>query len=354
MLWIFVILISLVSVIIQKGDRIFGFISFLCIGYIVGTPNYEFNRDAVVYANAYLFRTDVFERGYNVLTDSMWNHFDYPTFRLLSSIVVYILLFCILMLFTKKISLISLMYAFSMFPFDSQQVRNVMASLFILLGSYFLIKLKNKGIIPALCLIFAGSLFHSLALLFLAIPVLWIVRNNIEKHFKMFFAVGSLFALIFEILGATSVVPFLAGIIAKVSSRENVSSNILTVYNAGATHFKMWLIFYVITTIIVVTGYKVHKKNQGILEYYQLYMCAIILWTFSLMLFTISVDYVRALRLISYFFFIFIANMVQHSTSYGYRIKIVSVSFAISLLLMLSQYWVYGMNFEQFKGIIGF
>lgn len=353
MLWIFVILISLVSVVIQKFDRISGFISFLGIGYLVGTPNYQFNRDAVVYANAYSFRTDVFERGYNLLTDSMWNHFDYQTFRLLSSMAVYMLLFFILILFTKKVSLISLVYAFSMYPFDSEQVRNVMAGLFILLGAYLLNKFKNKGIIPAMGLIFLGSLFHSLALLFLVLPIMWFARNNIEKHFKVYFTIGSVFALAFEVLGTTRIVPVLASIIDRISSRENISNNVLTVYNVGATHFKMWLVFYILTIIIVVTGYRFYRKSQSIHEYYQLYVCTIILWTFSLGLFAISVDYVRTLRLVSYFFFILIASLVQNSAYYVDKIKMISMSLVISLLLMFSQYWIYGMNFEQFKGIIG-
>ena len=82
MLWILLIIVCLISAFTRVFERSAGLLAFLLMGYMVGTPNYQFNNDAFVYLNSYLSKADNFERGYNWLTDLAATHVSYATFRL--------------------------------------------------------------------------------------------------------------------------------------------------------------------------------------------------------------------------------------------------------------------------------
>lgn len=352
MIWISLLLISFLSAITRKFERICGLFSFLGIGYLVGTPNYQYNGDAVVYMNSYATRSNQFEKGYNWLTNIASNQFDYATFRLYSSLILYVLIFIVILMFTKHVTIISFFYAIAMFPFDNDQVRNAMASLFILLGAYFLIRWDKKGIIPAFIIIFIGSLFHSLALFFLLLPVIWIIRKSIQNHFKSYFVMLSIVALVFEILGSSNLLPFLTALITRFSSRVDAANNMSTIYNAGSTNLLIWSTFYAITLYFIVTGYTLKKGlNNKYEKYYSLFLCSFILWTSAFILLTISVDYVRILRVVSFFYIILIAKLMSESFK-TFHFKLYAYSFIGAILLMAIQIKGYGLSLETIKSII--
>lgn len=352
MLWLTILLFSLLSSIFHKFERSIGLVSFIGMGYLVGTPNYQYNGDAVVYLNNYFFKTENFERGYNWLTDLSSNYYDYQSFRLYSSIFVYIVLFIIILLLTKRVATIALFCSIAMFPFDSLQVRNGMATLFVLLGYWMLIKFGNKGVIPSLIVIYLGSWFHSLALIFLILPIIWLFRVKVQKHFKLYFTFGSVLALIIELVGASRLVPLIAELVDRFSSRTDASINILTVYNSGTTDVRIWLVLFFISLLIAVTGYNFRDYiDNSTQKYYQLFLCSMLLWIPGLILLTISVDYLRVLRVIVYFYFILIVNLISQ-VKVSSRLKLFSYGLCISILLMLSQVWVYGLTFEEVRSII--
>lgn len=350
MLWITIVLVTLISTIFHKLERVIGFIAFVGIGYLVGTPNYNYNGDAVVYLNSFMTKADNFESGYNWLTNWAGQFLDYSTFRLYSSLIVYILLFCAILLFTKKVSLIALFYSISMFPFDNEQVRNGMASLFILLGAYFLVKWERKGIIPAILIIYFGSYFHSLALIFLLLPLLWMIKENIEKNFKIYFIILSGIAIASEVLGSFNLTSFFSSFLMKFGNRNDAATNVVTVYNDGVRIIPLWFLFYFITLIMIFTFYKINcDKEKNI---HQFFLCSIILWTGSLILLTISFDYLRILRVVSFFYLFLIASLMTEVDKRTERV-LFTMGLITSLLLFEAQFLTYGMTLQQWKSIIG-
>ncbi|WP_427911026.1 hypothetical protein ABUE38_03755 [Pediococcus parvulus] len=92
MIWITIVLFSFLSAVTGKIERTVGLVSFIGFGYLVGTPNYQYNGDALVYFYNYVFGTNNFELGYNKLANFMRSRYDYQTFRLYSSLMVYVLI----------------------------------------------------------------------------------------------------------------------------------------------------------------------------------------------------------------------------------------------------------------------
>lgn len=350
MLWV-VIVISLISVLLRKFERTIGIISFLLISFIVGHPNYIYNGDANVYRLDYIYGLNSFEKGYNFITNFAINKMDYTDFRIYSSIIVYLILSLLILLFTRHVSTISLFYAISMFPFDNQQVRNVMAALFILFGGYLLFKFGKKAFLLSLLSIFIGSFFHSLSLFFLILPVLWIFKTTIVKKFVTLFSIASIVTFIFELLGSTGIIPILTTVLNKLGSRASASDNVATVYNHSISIYT-WIAFYIVTLFMAYTVYSLKnyilKQNVA---YYDMAIVTIFMWMGGMLLITISPDYVRILRIISLFYFIFMAEVFsQHNIN---KSKIFIYSLTMSFGLLIIQLKVYGINFEIFKGIIG-
>lgn len=354
MLWITAVLTSLISFLFQRFETIVGLYSFMVLGYLVGTPNYNYNNDAIVYASNYAYRTNAFESGYNWLCNIAGNYIDYSTFRLYSSLVVYFLLFLVIRLFTKRVAAISFFSSIAMFPFDNEQIRNGMLSLFVLLGAYFLIKWNKKGIIPSFLIIYIGSLFHSLGLLFMLIPIIWLFKANIERHFKIYFMIISFVAICLEILGSFNLVTVLSSLVSKLSSRSDVGENIALVYGGGALSLKIWLAFYFITLIMIFTFYKLKKELYLYTpQQYELFLCTIILWGGGLILMSLSVDYLRILRLVGYFYFILVVNLMRN-VYFKKKIWLFFCSLSSMTLLFIIQIIVYGMKTPQLESIFHF
>lgn len=352
MLWILLIIVCLISAFTRVFERSAGLLAFLLMGYMVGTPNYQFNNDAFVYLNSYLSKADNFERGYNWLTDLAATHVSYATFRLYSSITVYILMFLVILIFTKHVSSVALFYAFAMFPFDSEQIRSGMATLFILFGAWMLVKFQKKGVFPALIIIICGSLFHSLALIFIALPLLWLIRKNVKNHFKLYFICISVISFLFEILGSSSLVPVISDLTSKISSRTQAALNISTVYNSGSVSLKIWITFYLITLFFVLSGYSLKLRDKNPDSYFDLFLCSMILWGVSLTLLTVSVDYVRILRIAIFSYILLITNRITIGHKWQGKLYLFLISGA--LLLMIIQIKSYGINSETMRSLLGF
>lgn len=351
MIWITIVLFSFLSAVTGKIERTVGLVSFIGFGYLVGTPNYQYNGDALVYFYNYVFGTNNFELGYNKLANFMGSRYDYQTFRLYSSLMVYVLLFIIIISFTKHVSTVALFYAFAMFPFDNEQVRNGMAALFVLMGAWLLIKYGSKGVFPALAVIYLGSFFHSLALFFLLLPLFWIIREKVKRHFKILFITGSLFAILVELIGASGLIPIISELISRLSSRSSAATNVATVYSNGTSNWKLWVVFFFISMLMAVTGYSFKKYiDESTDGYYQMFLCTILLWIGGLLLLTISIDYLRILRVVSYFYFILIAVLLWKNSKF--RSPLFAYGLCVSIVLMLAQGWIYGFSIEQIKSII--
>ena len=239
-----------------------------------------------------------------------------------------------------------------MFPFDSEQIRSGMATLFILFGAWMLVKFQKKGVFPALIIIICGSLFHSLALIFIALPLLWLIRKNVKNHFKLYFICISVISFLFEILGSSSLVPVISDLTSKISSRTQAALNISTVYNSGSVSLKIWITFYLITLFFVLSGYSLKLRDKNPDSYFDLFLCSMILWGVSLTLLTVSVDYVRILRIAIFSYILLITNRITIGHKWQGKLYLFLISGA--LLLMIIQIKSYGINSETMRSLLGF
>lgn len=354
MLWILFLSLAGVSSLFRNFERLMGLISFVGFGYLIGTPNYTYNGDAVVYLYNYVYGANSFERGYNWLTDIFEGKIDYQSFRLFSSIVLYVMIFFVVLLFTKHVSIVAFGYGIAMFPFDNEQVRNAMAAFFVLLGALFLVKQGSKSIAFSLAIILIGSLFHTLALFFLILPVFWLFRVWIRKHFKILFITASLVAFGFQIVGSSGLVPVISNLAGKLSTRADVSGNISTIYSGTGLAMRYWFIFYGVTLLVLITGWIIGRNAESKNEpYFDLFLCSVLMWTIALMLVTISIDYVRILRLVMFFYLILIArNFSVSSVSKSGALTVVVL--CSSMAVMILQFWAYGIDAQTIKSIFGF
>ncbi|MGN8667045.1 EpsG family protein [Lacticaseibacillus paracasei] len=353
MIWLGIVCISFISSCFQKLEKSAGLISFLGLGYLAGTPNMLYDPDAFVYLQNYNSGTDYFETGYNWVTKLFEPSVDYQTFRLYSSLFIFFLMFLAVLLMTKHVSSIALVYAIAMFPVDKAQTRNVMAAVFVLFGAVVLLKLGKRGILPSLLVIFIGSFFHSLALYFLLLPLLWLFKGFIEKHFSAITTCLIVVAFIFEILGSTSIAPLLVQLLGKFANRANVAENVSTLY-AGGQPFSQWFVSFAVTMMIILTVQFLRRQYpNNMRSYYQMILCSSILWSAALILMTLSIDYIRILRIVTYFYFIYIVNVTSNQKSTD-RLIGVTISIGSAVVLMFVGLWVYGFSGDQIRAIFGF
>lgn len=347
MFWLIAVLISIISLCISRFERIGAFFSFLALGISMGTPNYVTNGDAIVYANNYMLQTHEFEVGYNFISDFFGKYCDYSTFRLITSILFCLILYISVSLITKKIAVFSLLYCICAFPYDTLQVRSEMALSLIILGCAFLFKYQNKGIIYSFVIIYLASLFHSIALIFLFIPILYpFVSFFVKKRTVLFFMLG-LISIIARLIGTTNIGSFITQLVSKYSTRDNAAQNTSQVYSFGTSWF-IWIIVFIFTILLItyVMNQNYDCMNKDVKSIYKILVLALMIWMFGLVLFSISVDYIRILRIVTLVFFIFTCSELQ-----SYRIRnqkyIIVYDLFLAFILFFIQMELYGLSINN-------
>ncbi|WP_203623408.1 EpsG family protein [Lacticaseibacillus sp. 866-1] len=353
MIWLLIVAISAASVITQKFERVAGFVAFLGIGYLCGTPNYAYDPDSNVYAFYYNNGVDYFERGYNLLARVCHPYMGYPTFRLLTSLAVFFGMYLVLLAFTRHMSTMALFYSIALFPADKAQTRNCMAVFFILLGALLLYKFGKKAVLPALVVIFIGSLFHSLALFFLLVPVLWLFKDFIEKYYSLIFWPWIFVGLMLEILGSGFLGQIIGQLVGMFSSRQNAAENITNVYSTDGPPLRQWLVLLGVTLIMMfIAAIMKQYINDDTHVFYQLFLIAALLWAIALVLTTMSIDYVRVLRVTAFFYFL-LTTTIAYKQKGIQRATILGSGLLFSLVMMGVDLWVYGFSLVQILAIFG-
>lgn len=345
MYWLIAVIISSFSVCLSKFEKISGFLSFICLGISMGIPNYATNGDAVVYANNYMLQTHEFEAGYNFISDFFGNYYDYATFRLITSILFCFILYLGVSCITKKVSLFSLLYCICAFPYDTLQVRSEMALSMIIFGCFFLFKYQRKGIIPSTIIIYIASLFHSLALIFLLIPILYIFVEFIIEKRKLIFSILSLVAIFLKMVGTTKIGNIVTQLVSQYSTRDDAGKNTSLIYNSG-TDWVIWIVVFCFS--ILLAYYTVNQKYIGldsnIKRMYKVLVLAILVWMIGLILFSISVDYIRILRIVTLIFFLFTCYRLQFLKE---KKCIIIYDLFLALILFVVQMKLYGLNLSD-------
>lgn len=361
-LWIISLILCLLSSIFQQFERLIGLFALLIFGIIEGNPNYLYG-DASVYYNDYFFKTQQFESGYNYLTNFFGSYVDYQNFRLITSIFFMILLCVLLLLITEKISLFALFYGIGAFPNDVQQVRNQMATIFIIGGVVLLYKFNRKGIIPAILTIYIGSLFHSIALLYLLFPIILFLKD-LDKTFKKVSVLGLSIAIIVEL--ANNVLKlnnFVSNMLTKFSSRSSASTNVINIYSNNLIPFSIWLLTFVTTLImiylVVLINYKnninINVGNSKIKSVQKMAIGALYIWIIGLILLASSIEYIRILRISSVILFITITKIIElKEDKLVLKNKLIVVGLFYSIILLILQAWIYYTNIENWFKALNF
>lgn len=361
-LWGFSLILCLLSFCFNKFNRTSGLIALLIYGIIEGNPNY-FYGDASVYFNDYMFKTQQFEKGYNFLTGLFGTRFDYLNFRLITSILFLLLLYFAVVTITNRVSLFSMLYGIGAFPNDVQQVRNQMASVFIVFGIVFLYKYGKKGIIPAFFTIYLGSLFHSIALIFLLVPILFYF-DNLIKLFNKISVVGLITAIIAKL--ATSIPnlnTLVSGALSIFSSRETASTNVTDIYSNNVIPISIWTLTIIVTLImfyLITSVYEIRYtglvRSSNIFSLEKVVVISFYIWIIGLVLLASSIEYIRILRISSVLLFIVIAKLTEQNKDKPILLpnRIVVISLLYSIILLILQAWIYYVNLDNWFKALNF
>jgi len=217
-------------------EHISGLITFMVLGYIAGTANAANNADYSIYLASYQMHLGNFEKGYTYVANlASASGLTYEQFRLISSIIVYLILYIAICRYTKNISTVAILYTFIIFPLDAIQVRNGMMLAIVALGISFLQKDCWKNYILSFMLIYFASLFHSLGLVFLTVPLLVLVLRH-KRIFVLYHAelIALVLSVFFRIVGGSVIQSLSLKVASTFGSRGTLSNNLSSVYTNSA------------------------------------------------------------------------------------------------------------------------
>lgn len=338
MIWLSATLLSFLSSYLSKFEEKMGFLSFFLFGISMGIPNYLTNGDANVYERNYGMQSNEFEVGYNYISQLFGQKYDYSTFRLITSILFCLALCFGVSLITKKVSTFAFLYGICAFPFDTLQVRSSMATTFIIFGIFFLNKYEKKGIFLSVITIYIGSLFHSSALIFMIIPIGYLFINMILKNEKIFFSGLIASVILLVSIGSTRIGNVISHLLLRYSTREDASANVLNVYGSGSSFVA--LIMVLIFTIFLAM-FLFNEENITNFPIYKITILAFTVWILGFVLFTLSVDYIRILRITLLIVFIYSSYLLSRKTR---KIRFLNFNLLFALLLFLIQMRIYGLS----------
>lgn len=354
-LWVISIVVCLFSAILRKFERISGFISLSLLAIIQGNPNYYYG-DAVVYFHDYLFQTHQFEKGYNFIVSFFNQYINYQSFRLISSFIFLLSFGLIICGLTKHLSTFTLLYSIGAFPNDVQQVRNQMATVFLLLAALVLCRISQKGtaFVISIVLIYVASLFHSIALIFILLPFLFYLKN-LESWLSRISLFSLVLLVVFKFLPLSIINNIVNGVLGKLGSRADASSNIINIYSYNVVPFQIWLMLLALSfyAYYLIKGSKLKNGNKIVYNVRQLEVSTFLIWLIGLLLMTTSIEYVRILRIVSVFIFIYSASCLNFTELKKGNILIVK-NLSFSIVLLLIQTLIYYSNISNFLKAMNF
>ncbi|NBA11173.1 EpsG family protein [Weissella confusa] len=360
MIWILLLVQNVLATFFGRFERLSGFLTFIGLGFIAGLADPRHNADYSLYKNSYDLGWQNFEHGYTwIATRSMQYGISYSTFRFWLLLSIFVLLAFSLSLITRRLAAVAFFYGVSAFALDSIQVRNVAATAFIVLAIAVLVRFPNfKGVVLSFVCLWLGAEFHTIAYIFLVVPIFAIWKFDFSKYFNFFvIVVYTISLLMFSNLKLYFSI-FIAKILETVSSRSNLGSNILEVYSQG-TVFRYWVMLATVALMLFWLfsyGFRTVSISEDEYEYNSSVSVVILIGVVSVFLMTISVDYVRVLRIVSLFFFVFVMDLFDkflQEKHVGQAWLIYLYTFVYSILFLYVQLrYVYVVQ-DSFGYIVG-
>lgn len=181
MLLIILYMIVIASLFLNKFERATTFLFSLVMGYFAGTVSIDHSNDTDAYQLFYGFSPDtyVFETGYMKISSFFFNQgIDYFTFRTLTYLIMYILLW----IGVKKIAKHPGIFYSLYFPFafinDATQVRNFWVLAVLIFAISFLNKKNKISYFISVSLIILAAQFQNMGYLYIVPCILYLLPWN--------------------------------------------------------------------------------------------------------------------------------------------------------------------------------
>lgn len=287
------LLLNLINTILgKKNIFLFIFLLLICWCFAWGTtggPDYLSYLKQ--YQNSSLGSLSVGDFGYNFfsLVFSQILGLTFIQFRAFYYAIGYILLGKFLWKYTNKPNKILLLYTIILMPVDVVQIRNFMAMMILLYSFIFFFK---KQIIYQLLTILIASLFHITFILYLIIPIIYLLDiNNLYKNAIQIIIIIFIGMLIVE-LGRNFAQQQISIIAEQFVMQENI------VYFQKITNMGHWLYWgyqiFILFLLYIIRPNILYNKNQN--SFYKLLFATNIILTIYFPLFLFNNNFLRIYR----------------------------------------------------------
>lgn len=340
MIVVILIVQSIFFTCIQKLQRISGIVTFIGIALLMSYTDSRYISDYALYLNSYTLKWNNFERGYTMIA----NYFEalgisYFNFRLVVLLIVCLAIAFTTSLFTKQVAFVSVVYAISLYPIEISQVRNAMVIPFILLSIHVLLSKMGKKYFMCILILVFGSFFHTLALTFLLIPIFWSIKKYWKNNYSFIFGLLILVATFLQLYGKNLLLKVAVKIASLIGLRSNLSENLQSVYSKGTQILPWLLTLLFIMGCFILWSWLIQGISKGefkieTVDIIDLGSLTILMMAIGLIFMSMSVDYIRFIRII-FLIFVIIFTVIMGSYSYNNTAKIFFFAFLILLSLLL-------------------
>lgn len=264
MLYILIILLLLVTGYVLKNNVILslfliGILQYFFTNVSPESPDYG-NYFQYYYGGEYY--RNLLQKGYESVSIFFLNQgYSFKSFRLLIVVVSLFLIWLAAKKWTKNVAWVFAFYLIACFPLDVIQIRNFIMLGFSTLAITILRKKDKFRVLISLSLIWIGSQFHTMGLIYIPIVILALVSdkftNKIQKYCVPIAVLG---AAIFSIGSSNVIISSFARVIGQLTSNESQLTNKLTErYTTGTS----WSMIAVVMLTNIVVWYAVNKIAQN-------------------------------------------------------------------------------------------
>ncbi|MGK4016866.1 EpsG family protein [Weissella paramesenteroides] len=304
------------------------------------------------YSNPY---STNFEIGYRFISHFFFQQgVDYYTFRLVFSIVMMIVLWCVVT-YLSNCNATLFFSLYSIFPFfvDTIQFRTMIASIFIVIAYFFLTK---KNILFTILSLLFGTLFQSLTIVFLlTIPLYFFKVDNTFKRVNatINYIIFPLFIIFFSYL--FGVLTWLVKLIAPVIGRDDLLAAYmrLSVFKTRWWDMFIYLIIFILELFVLYFIYNdkvMVKKHSSTLQATAPFL---LIGIYALPIIKFFVDINRFFRLSEIILFILVALYFNRRDEKGVFVKDLITYILVFFLTVLSAYVFYkGSDFPHIVNIL--